>query len=118
MGRCEEVVKEITDYCADCEIMQIGCLRSLARTLADEVDDLRADIAAVKAESLRVVEVASMYNIFGGYSSGYFRWNGMIWRKNRQDKTHAAEINQNEVREFLDSAQVEWIRLEPWRADA
>lgn len=38
MSRQEEVKAEISAYCSDGDTMQIGCLRTLARTLAAEVD--------------------------------------------------------------------------------
>ena len=58
MSRLEEVNKKI-EYMLDAPSHQIEeCFEesiALARTLAAEVDELRAELARVKAESLRVV---------------------------------------------------------------
>lgn len=82
--------------------------------LKTQVHKLRAELVRVRAESLRVVPVASMYGVFGSYSCGYFRYDGQIWHKDRHDPSWGYEINHNNHKAFADSEPVEWFRLERW----
>jgi len=115
MSRLDETKQTIKSilHCAENFRVESDALQHLARTLAAEVDELRAELAQVKAESLRVVRDGEACQPQDLYPTQFVLRDGRVWVNHPGTRDIVDITNNNRVAVPYD-VTVQPVRLERW----